>query len=192
MRIAVLGWGSLVWNPERLAAHIHAGEWVTGGPVLPMEFSRLTGDGRLVLCIDSAVGSPVETRWVLSLKEIVAEAVADLAARERVHPERIGGFVLATGESRTFHRSVVPAITAWASGRALDAVIWSDLPSNFKSFSVARAVAYLQKRDPDEAARAREEFRRATREEETPLRRKLREIGWIPPGGEPGSPLRTA
>ena len=179
LKIAVLGWGSLVWDPASLDLD---GPWQTGGPILPLEFSRLTGDGRLVLCIDSGTGSPVTTRWAMSRRGTVAEVVVDLATRLRVPGERIGGCVPAAGEVRTFHKSVAPAIIAWAGDRGIDAVLWSDLPSNFKSFSIARGVAYLAKRDPEEAARARQEFVRAAPEEETLLRRALRENGWIDAG----------
>ena len=44
MKIAILGWGSLVWDSRQLP---HSGEWHTGGPVLPIEFSRVSKDGRL-------------------------------------------------------------------------------------------------------------------------------------------------
>jgi hypothetical protein len=44
MRIAILAWGSLIWNPRYLPL---ASEWVLGGPVLPIEFARVSADGRL-------------------------------------------------------------------------------------------------------------------------------------------------
>ncbi len=38
MKIAILGWGSLIWDRRDLQI---AGDWQQGGPVLPIEFSRI-------------------------------------------------------------------------------------------------------------------------------------------------------
>jgi hypothetical protein len=39
MSIAMLAWGSLIWNPRDLPI---SGEWRQAGPVLPIEFSRIS------------------------------------------------------------------------------------------------------------------------------------------------------
>jgi len=51
MRIAVLGWGSLIWKPDKPAI---SAPWHANGPLLPIEFARISLDGRLtlVLCPD--------------------------------------------------------------------------------------------------------------------------------------------
>lgn len=36
LRIVFLGWGSLIWDPRELPV---IGDWQSGGPVLPIEFS---------------------------------------------------------------------------------------------------------------------------------------------------------
>ena len=60
MNIAILGWGSLVPDPRGLPI---AGGWHQGGPILPIEFSRISKDGQragcLTLVIDEAHGSEV-------------------------------------------------------------------------------------------------------------------------------------
>jgi len=43
MKIAVLAWGSLVWDRRDLAV---AGNFEPTGPRLPIEFCRVSGDGR--------------------------------------------------------------------------------------------------------------------------------------------------
>jgi hypothetical protein len=50
MNIAILGWGSLVWDQRVLPTE---SEWNSEGPRLPIEFSRVSQDGRLTLVIDS-------------------------------------------------------------------------------------------------------------------------------------------
>ena len=52
MKIAVLGWGSLIWNKGNLRLTTN---WTDGGPILPIEFSRISDDGRLTLVIDDVM-----------------------------------------------------------------------------------------------------------------------------------------
>jgi hypothetical protein len=47
MKIAVLGWGSLIWQPRELRISLPI--WKTDGPELPVEFARVSMDGRLTL-----------------------------------------------------------------------------------------------------------------------------------------------
>jgi hypothetical protein len=54
VRIAILAWGSLVWNRGSLAV---AADFEALGPRLPIEFCRVSGDGRLTLVIDENVGA---------------------------------------------------------------------------------------------------------------------------------------
>jgi hypothetical protein len=42
MRIAILGWGSLIWDPRDLPI---SGPWQCGGSVIPIEFSRISENG---------------------------------------------------------------------------------------------------------------------------------------------------
>ena len=46
LRIACLGWGSLLWDPRSLPM---AGPFRDDGPRLPIEFSRIARDGRATL-----------------------------------------------------------------------------------------------------------------------------------------------
>jgi hypothetical protein len=43
MKIAILGWGSLVWDPRELNV---ADEFNVVGPTLPIEFCRISGNQR--------------------------------------------------------------------------------------------------------------------------------------------------
>lgn len=47
-KIAILGWGSLVWCPRELAL---ASKWHADGPCLPVEFARSSGGSRVTLVI---------------------------------------------------------------------------------------------------------------------------------------------
>ena len=60
MKIAILGWGSLIWNPRILKV---AGDWTLDGPTLPIEFSRISDNDRLTLVIDEMDGTELVTRY---------------------------------------------------------------------------------------------------------------------------------
>lgn len=54
MKIAILGWDSLIWDPRSLKYDVNTG-WLTDGPKLPIEFARISNDGRLTLVIKESV-----------------------------------------------------------------------------------------------------------------------------------------
>ena len=64
MKIAILGWGSLIWLPKDLNFDTNSG-WKENGPVLPIEFARISQDGRLTLVI-TPNGTEVTTLYSVS------------------------------------------------------------------------------------------------------------------------------
>jgi hypothetical protein len=60
MQIAIVGWGSLIWCPGSL--QIKSG-WHRDGPPLPVEFARISGDGRLTLVIHPG-SKEQQTLWL--------------------------------------------------------------------------------------------------------------------------------
>src|SRR5690348_7606352 len=93
MTIAILGWGSLIWNPRDLPI---SGKWQQNGPILPIEFSRISDNGRLTLVIDEHYGVDVSTCYTLSPRPTLSEAVTDLQRREGCPVENIGFVEVAT------------------------------------------------------------------------------------------------
>jgi hypothetical protein len=59
LKIVILGWVSLIWDPRGLPRE---GPWQEGGPIFPIEFSRVSNDCRLTLVIDPVDGSPLRAR----------------------------------------------------------------------------------------------------------------------------------
>ena len=49
VKSVVLAWGSLVWDPRELKTAV---KFTPDGPLLPIEFCRISADGRLTLAID--------------------------------------------------------------------------------------------------------------------------------------------
>jgi hypothetical protein len=184
MRIAVLGWGSLIWDPRELPRE---GTWQEGGPILPIEFSRISSDSRLTLVIDPKNGAAVPTRFVLSPRADVEDAVSDLRTREGTTVDRIGFVNLADGHHRcNADPSAREKIQDWARSKGFEAVVWTDLYPNFEKehsrhlpFSVENAETYLRELPKGVAIRARKYIQNAPEEVDTPLRRRLRETKWL-------------
>lgn len=178
MRIAILGWGSLLWNPDILA---FTGEWQPGGPLLPIEFSRKSSDGRLTLVIDPQNGVPVSTWYAVSSFDNLDKAIDNLREREKTARRLIGfsDWTTGAGNGQQRNPAIFKQIETWARENSFDCVIWTDLSSNFEKFSIAEAVTYLQSLSPDQVTVAREYIIKAPKEVDTPLRRELERIGWI-------------
>ena len=78
MRIAVLAWGSLVWDRRELAIVDH---FKPNGPRLSLEFSRVSGDRRLTLVIDEDNGPLCDTYAAESASTVLSDAIAARADR---------------------------------------------------------------------------------------------------------------
>lgn len=186
-KIAVLGWGSLIWCPGSINKHI--GEWHTGGPCLPIEFSRISGDKRLTLVIDETNGATIPTRFTESRLCDLGDTIKALAEREGIKSaegiQNSIGFVDLQGtmEPHTpFLKSEV--ISEWVERNRFDAVVWTALKSNFKQkrkkvFTVGEAAKYLRKLVGKPQDTAREYIENAPPEVCTPLRSHLYTIGWL-------------
>ena len=83
MRIAILGWGSLLWEGGPEFDRWHA-PWEYDGPVLKLEFSRVS-EKRLkamTLVIDAEHGVEIAVAWCVSKRTALADATRDLRVRE--------------------------------------------------------------------------------------------------------------
>ena len=58
VKSVVLAWGSSVWAPRDLQI---ASKFAPNGPLLPIEFCRVSDDGRLTLAIDETFGALCKT-----------------------------------------------------------------------------------------------------------------------------------
>ncbi len=127
--IAILGWGSLVWE-ERPDFDRHLVSWNSGGPVLPIEFSRKSKSrgNALTLVIDRERGSPVETLYAMSKRKDPRDAVCDLRSREGTTLENIGFVNLDDGSERGRDEQSIQDIRAWAMEKKTQFVTWTDLP----------------------------------------------------------------
>src|SRR5215471_15172886 len=90
MQIAILGWGSLLWEggPEFNGQHTN---WAYDGPSLSIEFSRISAKrlGALTLVIDDEHGTPTTVAWCLSKRTKLEDAICDLRNREGTTNDKV-------------------------------------------------------------------------------------------------------
>ena len=99
-QIAILGWGSLLWE-ERPELDRRHDEWRCDGPSLKLEFSRVSSSrlNALTLVIDSTHGAKTRVAWCLSKRGDPDDAVDDLRCREGCLPKHIARLnISAAGE----------------------------------------------------------------------------------------------
>ena len=181
MTITILGWGSLVWDPQGLPVN---GDWQLGGPTLPIEFSRISGNGRLTLVIDEQDGVPVVTRYASSPRARLAHVVGDLRRREGTQKKYIGFISVAKENARSQSTIVTNSIREWAVKTGVSGVVWTDLPPNFRQktgsiFTPGSAEVYLRGLENATHELARTYIANAPVEVDTPLRRHLAGTGWM-------------
>ena len=184
MDIAVIGYGSLIWDLDDLAPKV-TGAWQRGaGPAMPVEFARVSPkrNQALVLVIHEDVPAPSPTSYVMSTRGSLDAAIEDLAARERTDLSHIG---YAEMGGRSFSRNCGVAETAmdWLKTTGLDAAVWTDLDGNFdertgQSFNHDRALAYLKGLSGQSLWEAWRYITYAPSETDTPLRRYLGADEW--------------
>jgi len=167
-RVACLGWGSLLWEPRELPVQA----WQNDGPFLPLEFSRVSQDGRVTLVID-ATGRSVPSLWTLLVTEDLESGIAQLAARKGV--ERLGAIGRWPCDETSPTQGIVEA---WAKEKGLDGVVWTALKPGFpgargKRPSLDDILGHVGKLEGVNRKRAAEYVRRAPAQIATEWRKAI-------------------
>lgn len=194
MKIAVLAWGSLIWEPGALTV---VTAWESDGPSLPLEFSRVSSSraGALTLVIDPQHGAANRAYFAVSAQQELEAAIENLRKRECPNGECIGYVDCRSGRSRSSILSTAPDIIGhWAEQHHLDAAIWTDLSSNFADeskaqfsvidgptmpFTIDNAQHYLLRLKPAGAVEARKYFKNAPHTVQTALRIRMQSDPWL-------------
>jgi len=178
--IACLGWGSLIWDPKDLPVE---GDWHTDGPQLPVEFNRVSGDGRLTLVITEGT-PPVAVLWSCLSVSSLDDGIQALAEREDIPRSSIRysiGFWSTASSSR--HSDAV-TVGKWARERKLAAVIWTALKPGIPEsrgiqLTCREVLTHLRSLEGEDLARAEKYIRRAPVTIRTPYRTAIEhEFGW--------------
>lgn len=187
MMIAILGWGSLLWDKRPEFDEQHE-DWQFDGPSLKIEFSRVsqTRNCALTLVLDTKNGKSCQVAYGLSKRQNPDDAICDVRNREGTTLKNVGFYFADNSRKQARDEEVLKIIQNWASKRKIDVVIWTDLESNFqkkskcgKPFSVEAALCHIQALDSEGKAKAAEYVWRTAAFIETPLRVALQSQPWF-------------
>jgi hypothetical protein len=187
MKIAVLGWGSLIWCPSSLRIKTR---WRANGPMLPIEFARISEDGRLTLVIHP--GSALQQiYWTISDLPELKAARENLKEREHCSLSAIH-YHPCENRGQPIPSEVTTQLHNWLQEhKDIHAVIWTGLETNWSEkfpevpFSPENAVRYLDKLDAERKRtklayeRAKEYLTNAPPAVQTKVRNLMREKGWL-------------
>lgn len=145
MKIAVLGWGSLIWDSRNLESY---GEWKKDGPFLPIEFARISNNSRLTLVLKQNC-KPIQVLWNYMASKNIELARENLKERERAENiDRIGFVNLMDNTQSSRYEGVADLIIEWAVNNNIDGVIWTELGVRFKDkikkdLNLENIISYL-------------------------------------------------
>jgi hypothetical protein len=181
LSVAILGWGSLILNPpdsnltdeDRLRI---SGCWHSDGPILPLEFSRVDEEGRLLLVVDVDHGRSCQVSYTLSAFTTVEEAVSNLQAHEKI-PSR--NDIHVARKSVAASDNVCAGIVKWMEEHHFDAAIWVGAGNNFQEktgrpFTTDNAINHLDSLPCEQRAAAMASIAKVPESVETPLSRTVR------------------
>ena len=177
MKIACLGWGSLIWNPDGLPC---LGDWGADGPYLPIEFTRESSDRRITLVLTPEV-EDVRSLWTLLGVTSANDAVEALARREKCPVSRIGLWTPASDDGSDSEMR----IGRWARDQSFDGVVWTALGPGFQSSpgtvpSVEEVLSHLRSLTGTERDRAEAYVRKAPAQINTTYRGHIQaELDWL-------------
>lgn len=189
MKIAILCWGSLIWSPQTLNYNTTFG-WQTNGPILPIEFARISKDGRLTLVL-TLNGTNTQTLYAISSYNTIEEAILNLAIRERSGRMSIGFYEKSNKQFSPINFKYKKNIEDWLEvNNDIDAVIWTNLPEKWVKETSVKIKKYIEPNERIEYLKDLKGNKRAIAEEyirKTPpqIKTKYRaliekELNWHP------------
>jgi hypothetical protein len=174
MKIACIGWGSLVWASGNLPIRR---KWYEDGPLLKVEFARQSIDGRITLVLTEK-GSLVRSLWALMDCETIDDALEALRVREGTSLNNIG--VIERGEEDP---TTIEGLGGWMQQQDLGAAVWTALPPKFDNLSrfpsEVEVIEYLSTLRGAARDTAQEYVAKAPKQIDTNYRRAIEaKLGW--------------
>ena len=179
MKIACLGWGSLIWEPNELELEIENKEWFTDGPYLPIEFTRFSNHEKVTLIIDEEA-RPVQVLWNIMKSKDLMYVRENLKVREKT-PTLDNIHYLISEENQT--NKIHSIISEWAKLKKFDAVIWTGLSyskkTNNKRPSLEDILSHLSSLTDEKLIEPKEYIINAPKQIETEYRKHIMSnLGW--------------
>ena len=184
MKIACIGWGSLVWRPESLLIHR---QWFNDGPFLPVEYCRKSNDGRLTLVLCKKT-KPIRTLWALMATDDLVKAKKSLQIREGIIDKYADTYISSISMDEKTKDENKLEIQQWMKSLNIDVSIWTSLPPKFKKTNgqqhtdqptLENAITYLKEQDINVFELAKEYVIRTPKQVDTEFRRAFeKEFGW--------------
>ncbi len=187
MKTAIIGWGSLLWD-DRPEYDQHHGPWYFDGPMLRLEFTRISISRKraLTLVLEEELGADCRVAYTVSKRESPAQAIQDLQIREKASEKEVGVYLPHDDPAGLSQASVPATIKQWSDQTDFDAVIWTGLPNNFRElsdegdhFSHASAIAHIQSLCAEGKWKSAEYIFRSPEFIRTPLRTELESLDWF-------------
>jgi len=181
LRIALIAWGSLVYDPGDLPV---GSAWRSDGPLLPVEFCRQSRDQRITLVLTPGM-PPVTTLWATLAVQDLEEArqlLADREARPKKGSTKIVGFWSPSAAAGTYTEE----IGSWAQAHGLDAAVWTSLGPRFHDVdgripTVDEVVAHLRSQTGQKRETAERYVRCVPAQVRTQYRLAIEDaLGWRP------------
>ncbi len=174
-KIVCIGWGSLIWNPQGLSVQ---GKWFEDGPILPIEFSRISSDNRVTLIIDEAA-LPFRSLWSIMIPQNINECISSLSQREGTNEKNIHQVTV----SEAPKDRIKIMVKEWLITKSLDSAIWTGLSFSDKTKGLRPAsheiLTHLNNLRGNERINAEEYIRKAPRQIDTEYRSDIkRRFGW--------------
>ncbi len=190
MRIAYIAWGTLILEPDCLLIR---GSWERNGPELPVEFARISDDGRVTLVLQPGA-KPITTYSVVADQETLELARENLRLREgpkRCKTRARGEWIASVDQVGTSRGRVeeeeLRSIRKWVRNKGYDAAVWTAIPprlshpkhGSIHSLTVDGIVDYLRLVKPEVREMTRSYFRNVPLEVQTGLRHGIEQaMGW--------------
>jgi len=152
--------------------------WHRDGPLLPVEFARISSGDRLTLVIHPPSRNQ-QTYWAVAASEDLAQVRENLRKREKTHIDLIHSASADGVFSDGVADSVKALISAWLRQKPnLSGCVWTGLSSNWENaYSPEAAVAYL--RGLSDPASARTYVQTTPPQIQTEARSLIRsQLGW--------------
>jgi hypothetical protein len=183
MRIACLGWGSLIWDPRDLPVQ---GDWQHDGPWLPIEFARQSADDRMTLVCVPGYQHQVQSLWILLSSPTIEAGRETLRQREGIAKKNIDSHIGLWLSGQHTPSDIGALIASWAIIQNLDAVIWTNLPPKFRGQdnrvpTATEVINHLAHLSGETREKAEKYIRLAPPQIRTPYREAIEQaLQWFP------------